>query len=189
MRYVKESNLPSGKYLGGFDFTAIEGLNKARMYELADNHDWVRQGANLLLFGASGVGKTHLASSLGYSLIEAGTRVKFYSASALVQQLQEAKQSLKLQDALNKLDKYPALIIDDIGYVKKTEQETNVLFELIAHRFERHSLIIISNQSFEDWDTLNNFAEIKLISDNGTISSFKICKLTEYSIYEDFSAS
>jgi DNA replication protein DnaC len=154
MRYIKESLLPSGKHLGGFDFTAIEGLNKARMYELADNHDWVRQGANLLLFGASGVGKTHLASSLGYSLIEAGTRVKFYSASALVQELQEAKQLLKLQDALNKLDKYPALIIDDIGYVKKTEQETNVLFELIAHRYERHSLIITSNQSFEDWDEL-----------------------------------
>ncbi len=154
MRYVKESQLPTGKHLGGFDFTAIEGLNKARMYELADNHDWIRQGANLLLFGASGVGKTHLASSLGYSLIEAGIRVKFYSASALVQQLQEAKQSLKLQDALNKLDKYPALIIDDIGYVKKTEQETSVLFELIAHRYERHSLIITSNQSFEDWDAL-----------------------------------
>jgi len=154
MRYVKESNLPSGKHLGGFDFTAIEGLNKARMYELADNHDWIRQGANLLLFGASGVGKTHLASSLGYSLIEAGIRVKFYSASALVQQLQEAKKLLKLQDALNRLDKYPALIIDDIGYVKKTEQETSVLFELIAHRYERHSLIITSNQSFEDWDAL-----------------------------------
>jgi DNA replication protein DnaC len=154
MRYVKESNLPSGKHLGGFDFTAIEGLNKARMYELADNHDWVRQGANLLLFGASGVGKTHLASSSGCSLIEAGTRVKFYSASALVQQLQKAKQSLKLQDALNKLDNYPALIIDDIGYVKKTEQETNVLFELIVYRYERHSLIITSNQSFEDWDEL-----------------------------------
>ena len=154
MRYVKESNLPSGKHLGGFDFTAIEGLNKARMYELADNHDWIRQGANMLLFGASGVGKTHLASSLGYSLIEAGIRVKFYSASALVQQLQEAKKLLKLQDALNRLNKYPALIIDDIGYVKKTEQETNVLFELIAHRYERHSLIITSNQSFEDWDEL-----------------------------------
>jgi DNA replication protein DnaC len=114
----------------------------------------VKRGANLLLFGASGVGKTHLASSLGYSLIEAGIRVKFYSASALVQVLQEAKKALKLQDALNKLDKYEALIVDDIGYVKKTEQETSVLFELIAHRYERHSLIITSNQSFEDWDAL-----------------------------------
>jgi DNA replication protein DnaC len=154
MRYIKESQLPSGKHLGGFDFSAIEGATKARMYELADNHDWVKQGANLLLFGASGVGKTHLASSVGYRLIEAGTRVKFYSASALVQLLQEAKKQLKLQDALNKLDKYQVLIVDDIGYVKKTEQETSVLFELIAHRYERHSLIITSNQSFEDWDEL-----------------------------------
>jgi DNA replication protein DnaC len=154
MRYIKESQLPSGKHLGGFDFSAIEGATKARMYELADNHDWVKQGANLLLFGASGVGKTHLASSVGYRLIEAGTRVKFYSASALVQLLQEAKTQLKLQDALNKLDKYQVLIVDDIGYVKKTEQETSVLFELIAHRYERHSLIITSNQSFEDWDEL-----------------------------------
>jgi DNA replication protein DnaC len=154
MRYIKESQLPSGKHLGGFDFSAIEGATKARMYELADNHDWVKQGANLLLFGASGVGKTHLASSVGYRLIEAGIRVKFYSASALVQLLQEAKKQLKLQDALNKLDKYQVLIVDDIGYVKKTEQETSVLFELIAHRYERHSLIITSNQSFEDWDEL-----------------------------------
>jgi DNA replication protein DnaC len=154
MRYIKESQLPSGKHLGGFDFNAIEGVTKTRMYELADNHDWVKQGANLLLFGASGVGKTHLASSLGYSLIEVGIRVKFYSASALVQLLQEAKKQLKLQDMLNKLDKYQVLIVDDIGYVKKTEQETSVLFELIAHRYERHSLIITSNQSFEDWDEL-----------------------------------
>jgi DNA replication protein DnaC len=72
----------------------------------------------------------------------------------LVQLLQEAKQAFKLQDTLNKLDKYEALIVDDIGYVKKTEQETSVLFELIAHRYERHSLIITSNQSFEDWDEL-----------------------------------
>jgi len=154
MRYIKESHLPSGKSLGGFDFTAIEGVSKARMHDLADNNEWVKRGANLLLFGASGVGKTHLASSLGYSLIEAGIRVKFYSASALVQVLQEAKQTFKLQDTLNKLDKYEALIIDDIGYVKKTEQETSVLFELIAHRYERHTLIITSNQSFEDWDAL-----------------------------------
>ena len=102
------------------------------------------KATNLLLFGASGVGKTHLASALGYSLIEAGTRVKFYPATALVQHLQDAKQQLKLQDALNKLDKYQVLIVDDIGYIRKTEQETSVLFELIAHRYERFSLIITS---------------------------------------------
>jgi DNA replication protein DnaC len=90
--FVKESNLPSGKHQGGFDFRANEVVNKTRIYGVADNHDWVNQGSNLLLFGASGVGKTHLASSLGYSLIEDGIRVKFYSATALVQHLKQVKK-------------------------------------------------------------------------------------------------
>jgi DNA replication protein DnaC len=71
-----------------------------------------------------------------------------------VQQLQQAKQHLRLQDELLRLDKYNLLIVDDVGYVRKTEQETSVLFELIAHRYERHSMIITSNKSFEQWDEL-----------------------------------
>ena len=74
--------------------------------------------------------------------------------SALVQQLQKAKQELRLEDALIKLDKHAMLILDGIGYIRKTGPETGVLFELIAYRYERHSLIISSNQSFEDWDQL-----------------------------------
>jgi DNA replication protein DnaC len=106
------------------------------------------------LFGASGIGKTHLATSLGYALLEAGVRVKFISATALVQVLQRAKKELKLTEALTKLDKFAVLILDDIGYIRKNEQESSVLFELIAHRYERCSLIITSNQAFEDWDQL-----------------------------------
>ena len=153
-RHLRESKLPPGKHLSGFNFNAIEGVNKAQVHDLIDRPSWVKQGANILLFGASGVGKTHIASSIGYGLIEAGIRVKFSSATALVQHLQQAKQELKLEDALLKLDKYAVLIVDDIGYIRKTEQETSVLFELIAHRYERCSMIITSNQSFEDWDTL-----------------------------------
>ena len=67
---------------------------------------------------------------------------------------QQAKRHLRLQDELVKLDKYSLLIVDDVGYVRKTEQETSVLFELIAHRYERHSMIITSNKSFEQWDEL-----------------------------------
>ena len=76
------------------------------------------------------------------------------SANLLVQQLQQAKEELKLSDTLMKLDKYSVLILDDIGYVQKTSEESGVLFELIAHRYERFSLIITSNQSFEEWDQL-----------------------------------
>jgi len=153
-RYLKDAKLPIGKTLDSFDFTAVEGVKRPLIYDLMQQKDWLKRGDNILLFGASELGKTHLISSLGYQLIEQGYRVKFIPAMALVQQLQKTKQELKLQDDLRKLDKYSLLIIDDVGYVRKTEQETSVLFELIAHRYERCSLAITSNKSFEDWDEL-----------------------------------
>jgi DNA replication protein DnaC len=115
---------------------------------------WLRQTQNLLLFGTSGVGKTHLACAIGHGLLAQGIAVKCYNAMALVQQLQSAKQSLVLEKYLTKLDRYRLLIIDDIGYVKKSEQETSVLFELIAHRYESGSLLITSNQPFSQWESI-----------------------------------
>ena len=85
-------------------------------------------------------------------LIEQGLRVRYFAASAVVQELQFAKQALRLSDALAKLDKYRLLVIDDIGYVQRSEAETSVLFELIAHRYEAGSVIITSNQPFSAWD-------------------------------------
>ena len=153
-RHLKDAKLPAGKYLDNYDFTAVSGVDKEQVWHLANHRKWVKTGDNILLFGASGLGKTHLAAGIGYKLIEHGHRVKFMSANLLVQQLQQAKEELKLSDALMKLDKYSVLILDDIGYVQKTSEESGVLFELIAHRYERFSLIITSNQSFEEWDQL-----------------------------------
>ena len=153
-RYLKEATLPIGKNLEDYDFNAVKGVSKEQLTHLVVHREWIKTGDNILLFGASGLGKTHLASAIGYKLIEAGHRVKFMSASTLVQQLQRAKQELKLSEHLTKLDKYEVLLIDDIGYVKKSTQETSVLFEFIAHRYERHSIVLTSNQSFEDWDKL-----------------------------------
>lgn len=153
-RYLKEATMPPGKQLGAFDFKAVNGVSQTQVQQLVQSRDWVKRGENILLFGASGVGKTHLACAIAYGLIDAGIRVKFMPAIELVQTLQRAKADLKLTDALIRLDKFGVLIVDDLGYVRKTEQESSVLFELIAHRYERHSLIITSNQSFEDWDQL-----------------------------------
>lgn len=153
-RYTREAKLPPGKPLSQFDFSALKSLNKNQITALADQTGWVDRAENLLLFGASGVGKTHLASGIGYALIDRGVRVKFSSATRIVQELQQAKQDLTLGDALTRLDKYAVLIIDDIGYVKKTSQETQALFELIAHRYETGSLIITSNQAFSGWDQI-----------------------------------
>lgn len=146
--------MPSAKSFSNFDFSHCSTLNPATVKHLADNPGWINRAENLLLFGPSGVGKTHLASALGRSLIELGKRVKFSTATALVQVLQQAKYDLQLPASLAKLDRYDLLIIDDLGYVKKTEAETSVLFELIAHRYERGSLLITANQPFSQWDDI-----------------------------------
>src|SRR2546429_303168 len=153
-RYLKESHCPATKTLSQFDFSVCAQINPAQIAHLAQNADWVERADNLLLFGPRGVGKTHLAAAIGHGLIEQGQRVYYTSTTTLVQQLQLAKRALKLMEALGKLDKYAVLILDDIGYVKKSELETNVLFELIAHRYESGSLIITSNQPFSEWDSI-----------------------------------
>ena len=153
-RYAKESQLPLGKTLSSFDFTQVPELKAEQIEIFTTGTDWVHQARNLLLFGASGVGKTHLAAAIGHGLTEQGIRVRHYTTTALVQQLQQARKQLQLEDALQKLDKYRVLILDDFGYVKKSDQETYVLFELIAHRYETGSLIITSNQPFSEWDCI-----------------------------------
>lgn len=153
-RYHKESGLPPGKMVANFKFDAMTGVSAQQIARLTQDAGWAQRGENVLIFGASGLGKTHLAAAIGYDLIEAGTRVKFANATHLVQELQLAKEKYDLADVLTKLDKYAVLILDDLGYVKKSNQESSVLFELIAHRYERGSLIITSNQAFSDWDQL-----------------------------------
>ena len=135
---------------------------------------WALQADNVLLIGPSGVGKAHIAAALGLHLIEQDVRVKWLQATALVQLLQQAKAALDLMGVMSKLDKYRVLIIDDIGYVKKTDSETQVLFEFIAHRYESGSLIITSNQPFSHWDqifpdTLMTVAAIDRIIHHATI--------------------
>lgn len=153
-RHLSEARLPTGKTLEQFDFDAISGVERPQLSRLAFDAGWVEQAHNLLLFGPSGVGKSHLAAAIGHALIEQGLRVRYFAASALVQELQAAKQALRLPDALGKMDKYRLLVIDDIGYVKRSESETSELFELIAHRYEAGSLLITSNQPFSAWDSV-----------------------------------
>jgi DNA replication protein DnaC len=121
-RLLRDSKLPSGKQLSH----EISGISAQQIKLKTQNLDWVRQGHNMILFGASGLGKTHLAAALGYELLEQSIRVKFTSSTALVKQLQKTREELGLEDALKKLDKYELLILDDIGYVKKSDSESQV---------------------------------------------------------------
>ena len=153
-RAYKSSKLPAGKTMAVFEFHKAKTVNQAQVKSLSEECSWVKDAQNLVLLGPSGVGKTHLAAAIAYGLLEQGVTVFFSSTTMLVQNLQQAKVELKLKKALDRLAKFQLLILDDIGYVKKSEQETSVLFELIAHRYEYGSLLITANQPFGDWDTL-----------------------------------
>lgn len=153
-RLLRDSQLPIGKQLSQYKFDQVTGIKTHQVQQKIDQLDWLRQGHNILIFGASGLGKTHLAAAIGYGLIEKSVKVKFTAATAITQQLQKARANLAIEDELKRLDKYELLIVDDIGYVKPTDVEGQVLFELIAHRYERGSLIITSNQAFSEWDSI-----------------------------------
>ncbi len=153
-RHIKESKLPPGKTLDAFNFAASKSINAAQITALSDNTSWVKQAHNLVIFGPSGVGKTHLAAAITYRLIEQGIRAIFTSTTVLVQKLQQARNEYRLPEAIAKLARIPLLVLDDFGYVKKDDAETSVLFELIADRYESNSLLITSNQPFSEWDKI-----------------------------------
>lgn len=150
-RHLDEARLPPGKTLDSFDFAAVPMVSKAQIMALAAGDSWLEKGANLLMFGPPGGGKSHLAAALGLALVENGWRVLFTRTTDLVQKLQLARRELALESAIAKLDKYHLLILDDLAYVAKDQAETSVLFELIGARYERRSILITANQPFGEW--------------------------------------
>jgi len=153
-RHLAEARLPPGKTLDSFDFDAVPMVSKARVMALVVGDSWLDKGANLLVFGPPGGGKSHLAAAIGLGLIENGWRVLFARTTDLVQRLQVARRELALESAIAKLDKYHLLILDDLAYVTKDQAETSVLFELISARYERRSILITANQPFGEWDRI-----------------------------------
>ena len=153
-RYQKDSGLSATKTLLSLELGLVCGTTPQTIMNLVENPSWIERGENLLLFGASGLGKTHVVSAIGHELIKSGIRGKFFSATALVQQLVQAKKQLKLNEHLLKLDRYAFIIIDDMGYVSRDAMETSVLFEFINHRYERQTIMVTSNQSFNEWNKI-----------------------------------
>jgi DNA replication protein DnaC len=153
-RHLLEARLPPGKTLDSFDFTAVPMISRAHVTALASGDAWLEKGSNVLLFGPSGSGKSHLGAALGHALVENGYRVLFVRTTDLVQRLQAARQALTLESAIEKLDKFHLIILDDLCYVRRDQAETSVLFELIASRYERRSLLVTSNQPFGDWTSV-----------------------------------
>src|SRR3981081_2509768 len=123
-RHLAEARLPPGKTLDTFDFQAVPVVSKAPVMALAAGDAWLNNGANLLLFGTPGGGKSHLAAALGFALVENGWRVLFTRTTDLVQRLQIARRELALEAAIAKLDKFHLLILDAIACVPKPPADT-----------------------------------------------------------------
>jgi DNA replication protein DnaC len=151
-RHLAEAHLPPGKTIESFAFDAVPMISRAQVMAMAAGDSWLAKGANVLMFGPPGGGKSHLAAAIGLALIENGWRVLFTRTTDLVQKLQVARRELQLEATIAKLDKFHLLILDDLAYVTKDQAETSVLFELISARYERRSILITANQPFGEWN-------------------------------------
>jgi len=152
-RLLKASRLPPGKTLDTLDRARVPRAVIAKLDELATG-TFLDQAHNVLCFGLPGRGKTHAAAALGHALVGRGHSVLFAPTFRLVQELLAAKRDLELPRALRRLDAFELLILDDIGYVQQSADEVEVLFTLMAERYERRSILITSNLVFGEWDRI-----------------------------------
>lgn len=153
-RLLQESKLPSGKTLGNLDESKWPSKVRRQWPTLLEG-GFIERAENLLAFGLPGRGKTHFLGALGRELILAhGYAIYFTPTFKLVQQLLAAKRDLKLDSALKKLDRFDAIILDDIGYVQQSREEMEVLFTFLAERYERRSVLVSSNLVFSQWDQI-----------------------------------
>ncbi len=153
-RLLKESRLPLEKTLDSFDLKRFPRKVAHVVNSLLDG-SFLERKENILSFGNPGSGKTHLLSAIGQELIRRmGKRVYFTQCSLLVQELLVAKKELKLARVLKKFGRYDAIIIDDIGYVQQDREEMEVLFTLLAERYERGSIMLTSNLPFSKWEKI-----------------------------------
>ena len=153
-RLLRESRLPSGKTLGNLEEGQLPAKVRRQWPTLLEG-TFVERAENLLVFGLPGRGKTHFLCALGRELIwRRGCAVYFTPTFKLVQQLLAAKKDLRLDAVLKKLDRFEAVILDDLGYVQQSREEMEVLFTFLAERYERRSVWISSNLVFSKWDQI-----------------------------------
>jgi DNA replication protein DnaC len=152
-RLLRQSGLPKDKTLATLDQKRLSSKIRRQIATLCEG-GFVQRAENVLAFGLPGRGKTHCISAIGHELVQRGYEVLFKPAFAIVQRLLIAKRELSLEKELRRLDRFAVVILDDIGYVQQDREEMEVLFTLLAERYERRSVVISSNLVFSQWDQI-----------------------------------
>lgn len=152
-RLLRESRLFMEKSLSTLDLKRLPP-KAAQQIRLLLEGDFIGRNENVLIFGNPGSGKTHVACAIGQELIRSGRKVMFATCVLMVQDLLAAKRDLKLRGFLKKISRYEVLILDDIGYVQYGREEMEVLFNLLADRYERGSVVLTSNLPFSGWELI-----------------------------------
>ena len=147
----RASKLPAGKTWDTFDHDRVPVQLRQQLQRLGEG-DFADHGVNVLAFRMPGTGKTHAMCAIGHRLVESSRSVLFIPAYRLVQDMLAAKRDLELPRMLRKLDNFDLLVIDDLGYLPQGAEESEVLFTLIAERYERRSLGVTSNLVFSEWE-------------------------------------
>lgn len=148
---VKMAGFPKIKTLLDFDFDYQPTINKAQIEDF-NSLRFIENMENIVFFGNSGVGKTHLATAIGVTAAQNRQSTYFMKCSDLIASLHKAKLEDRLQDKLKKLTSYKLLIIDELGYLPISKEDSKLFFQLIDKRYEKYSTIITTNINFSQWD-------------------------------------
>jgi DNA replication protein DnaC len=152
-RLMSESRLSREKTLTTFDLERLPARARTQLASLRDGA-FLDRAVNIIALGNPGTGKTHLLCALCSELVRQGRPVLFTPTFQIVQRLLAAKRDLRLPAELKRLDRFEAILLDDIGYVQQSREEMEVLFTLLAERYERRSVLITSNLVFSKWDAI-----------------------------------
>jgi len=152
-RRIRDARFPLMKTIESFDFEAAPDLDRRLIRELMEGA-YIRERKNIIFVGKTGTGKTHLATALGLEACRQGVRTRFAGGAGLVNELIEARSERVVSRLIQKSSRFGLLILDELGYVPFSREGSQLLFQLLADRYERASVIVTTNLGFADWTQL-----------------------------------